>query len=236
MSGLSCLTDEIEAVLAPYGLHPRGVARFADGAGGPLLDDGQAARVVLLIGNIGGSMWQAFSNWRALEGNRACADPLDHWSKQVIGDLAAKTGATAYFPSNPPYQPFQRWAMSAEGLRPSPLGILIHPEFGLWHGYRGALGFAEDIFEREKASVNAPPHPCDDCTGRPCLAACPVAAVTADRFDVAACRQFLASEAGREGCMDKGCLARAACPVGSHYRYPEGQLRFHMKALVPPPD
>lgn len=235
MSGLSRLTDEIEAGLAPYGLHPRGVARFADGAGGPLLDDGQAARVVLLIGNIGGSMWQALSNWRALERNRACADPLDHWSKRVIGDLAAKTGATAYFPSDLPYQPFQRWAMAAEGLKASPLGILIHPQFGLWHGYRGALGFAEDISEPEKAPVTAPLHPCDGCAGRPCLAACPVGAVTVDRFDVAACRQFLASEETREGCMDKGCLARAACPFGSHYRYPEGQLRFHMEALVPPP-
>ena len=30
--------------------------------------------------------------------------------------------------------------MRAEGLKPSPLGVLVHPDFGLWHGYRGAIG------------------------------------------------------------------------------------------------
>ncbi|MBW8301499.1 MAG: hypothetical protein K0M60_18025 [Hydrogenophaga sp.] len=233
MSGL--LRRTVEAALAPHGLYPRGVATFPQGEGGPLLDDGQAARAVLLIGNVGGSMWQAFGDWRAGQSDRGGRDPLDRWSKAVIGDLAAKTGATAYFPSDPPYQPFQRWAMSAEGLGASPLGILIHPEFGPWHGYRGALGFAEDISEPEKAPVSAPLHPCDVCADRPCLAACPVGAITADRFDLAVCRKFLASEPGRESCMGKGCLARAACPVGENFRYPEGQLRFHMEALVPPP-
>lgn len=236
MSGPLPIRDVVEGALAPQGLHYRGVARFAHGVGGPLLRDGQAARAVVLIGSIGGSLWPAFSAWHAGQGSGACADPLDHWSKQLIENLATKTGATAYFPSDPPYQLFQRWAMSAEGLRASPLGILIHPKFGLWHGYRGALGFAEDISEPEKTPISMPRHPCDDCAGRPCLAACPVGAITADGFDLTACRKFLASEPGREGCMGKGCLARAACPVGEGFRYPEDQLRFHMEALVPPPD
>ncbi|MCA1967483.1 MAG: ferredoxin [Rhizobium sp.] len=232
----SSFQDSIGAHLAPHGLHLRGTARFPQGEAGPLLDDGQAARAVLLIGNIGGSMWQAFGDWRAGQSDRGGREPLDTWSKRIIGQLATKTGATAYFPSDPPYQPFQRWAMSAEGLKASPLGILIHPEFGLWHGYRGALGFAEDISEPEKTPVSAPLHPCDDCKGRPCLAACPAGAITAVRFDLAACRKYLASEPGREGCMGKGCLARAACPVGEGFRYPEDQIRFHMDALVPPSD
>ncbi len=33
--------------------------------------------------------------------------------------------------------------MAAEGLKPSPLGLLMHPEYGLWHGYRGAILFGE---------------------------------------------------------------------------------------------
>ena len=235
MSGHSRLHAEIAAALAPHGLHPRGFARFPGGAGGPLLDDGRSACLVLLIGNVGGSMWRPFCDWRAAEPGRAGANPLDNWSKAVIGAIAAGIGATAFYPSDPPYQPFQRWAMLAEGLKASPLGILIHPALGLWHGYRGALGFAEDVFEGEASSGPSRPHPCDGCTDRPCLAACPAGAVAADRFDVAACRKFLASDAGREGCMDKGCHARAACPVGSGFRYPEGQLRFHMEALGPPP-
>jgi len=74
------------------------------------------------------------------------------------------------------------------------------------------------------------PHPCDRCSDKPCLAACPAGAVTRDRFDVPACRTFLGSE-GEGTCMDGGCLARNACPVGVDYRYAPEQLRFHMEAL-----
>ena len=35
--------------------------------------------------------------------------------------------------------------MRAEAVAPSPLGILIHPDYGLWHAYRGALAFAERL-------------------------------------------------------------------------------------------
>ena len=233
MSGLSPFQDCIAARLAPHGLHLRGIGRFPQGQGAPLLADGQAARSVLLIGNVGGSIWPAFSAWRAAQPDRGGKDPLDRWSKSVIDAIAAETGATAYYPSETPYQPFQRWAALAEGLMASPLGILIHPEYGLWHGYRGALGFADDFDEKE-ALVSAD-HPCDTCRDKPCLAVCPVGAVAARRFDVAACRRFLDTDAGRESCMRAGCLARAACPVGRDYRYPEGQLRFHMEALGLPP-
>ena len=65
MSGPSTSQDSIAAHLAPHGLHLRGSARFRQGEGGPLLDDGRMARTVLLIGNVGGSMWPAFGEWRA---------------------------------------------------------------------------------------------------------------------------------------------------------------------------
>ena len=60
--------------------------------------------------------------------------------------LAPGFGATALFPfGGPPWLPFQRWAMKADCVTASPLGILIHPDFGLWHAYRGALAFAEQL-------------------------------------------------------------------------------------------
>jgi len=62
--------------------------------------------------------------------------------------------------------------LQAEPLHRSPLGLLIHPEWGLWHSYRGALGLRERL--------DLPPHesvasPCESCRERPCLSACPVA-------------------------------------------------------------
>lgn len=221
--------DAIRAALKPHGLFLRGVVHFREAAGAPRLEDGRLAASVVLVGNVGGSIWPAFTRWREGRVDRGGDDPLDGWSKAVIRPIAARGGATAWFPSDPPWQPFQQWAMRAEGLKASPLGILIHPVYGLWHGYRGALGLAAAIDAEPAVSLAS--HPCESCPGKPCLSACPAAAVRPDAFDVAACRAHLRSSDGQAGCMAAGCLARAACPVGAGYRYGADQLRFHMAAL-----
>jgi len=215
--------ERVERALLPTGIAMRGIAAFAEGDG-PLLADGRHARSVLLLGNIGGSIWPAFSRWAHIHRG---PDPLDRWSKAVIRPLAEDLCARAYFPSDPPWQPFQRWAMMAEGMKASPLGLLIHPQFGLWHGYRGALGFA-DVLE---ATAHVAGHPCDACAEKPCLNACPANAVSEAAFDVRACRDYL-GEAGQGRCMEEGCEARNACPVGKAYRYPPAQLQFHMRQMT----
>ncbi|GLR49135.1 ferredoxin [Shinella yambaruensis] len=220
--------DTIRAALKPHGLFLRGTVNFAGDEAAPDLADGRPAASVALVGNIGSSIWPAFSRWRAERADRGGPDPLDAWSKEVVQAVAAAAGATAWFPSDPPWQPFQRWAMRAEGLKASPLGILIHPVYGLWHGYRGALGFSMPIAD---APLRAAPHPCAHCRDKPCLTACPAGAVRLDMFDVPACRAHLRMPVGQGGCMVAGCLSRAACPVGAAYRYDEAQLRFHMAAL-----
>lgn len=229
MSGPSPILKALTTALEPHGLLLRGIVTFEPGQGGPDLADGKPALTIVLIGNAGGSLWEPFGRWREQHPDGGGTDPLDRWSAQVIGPLAARHGATAYFPSDQPYQPFQQWATRAEGLKASPLGILIHPLYGLWHGYRGALGFSE----RLDAGTGHPqqPHPCATCIGKPCLTHCPVGGITSERFDVGVCRAHLVSNEGRAGCMATGCLAREACPVGAAYRYPAGQLRFHMQAL-----
>ncbi len=233
MSGPSAIIHTLEARFAEHGLTPRGLVRFGPEDRAPLLANGAAAEAVLLIGVIGGAMWPHFERWRMAQADHGGADPLDHWSKMVIDRVADEVGAEACYPSDPPYQPFQRWAMRAEGLKPSPLGILIHQRFGLWHSYRGALLFRNWDEAQDGPAVIAP-YPCETCRDKPCLTACPVGAISLDGFDVAACRAHLASPEGQGGCMVSGCLARNACPVGAEYRYPDSQLRFHMQALTLP--
>lgn len=223
MSGPLAIQDQVVRALEPAGMFIRGLVQFAQGEG-PILSDGTHACSVLLLGNIGGSIWPAFEAWRRTYDG---PDPLDTWSKSEIQPLAAALGATAYFPSDPPFQPFQQWAVKAEGLRASPLGILIHPTYGLWHGYRGALGFGCEIPQSAEVSLYA----CSACADKPCLSACPVGAVSLERFDVPACRVFLNTGAGNETCQKSGCLARNVCPAGSGFRYPRAQLRFHMSML-----
>lgn len=220
--------ETVRAALGPHGLFLRGTLNFARDDAAPLLADGRPAAGVVLIGNIGGSLWQPFVRWRESAPDRGGADPLDHWSKVVIGEIARAHGATAYFPSDPPWQPFQQWAMRAEGIKASPLGILIHPRHGLWHGYRGALAFDQSLpFDGDRSGA----HPCDSCADKPCVSACPAGALGRLQFDVGRCRSHLRTVAGRGGCVEHGCLARDACPVGQDFRYPPDQLHFHMAAL-----
>lgn len=230
MSGPLSVVATVEARLSEYGLSVRGLVRFTPEDVAPRLVDGRRAAAVLAIGVTGGAMWPHFERWRMAQADRGGVDPLDRWSKIVIDALADAVGAQACYPSDAPYHPFQAWAMRAEGLKPSPLGILIHPRYGLWHSYRGALLFATwdgDALSSGPRGL----HPCDTCREKPCLSTCPVGAVLPEGFDIAGCRQHLASEEGQGGCMLSGCLARNACPVGGDFRYPEAQLRFHMQAL-----
>jgi ferredoxin len=230
MSGPSGVLARLELALAPSGLSCRGVVRFEDRDAAPVLIHGRPAAAVVLVGVAGGALWPVFSAWRAAQADGGGADPLDRWSKIVIDGVAEDIGAVACYPSEAPYQPFQSWAMKAEGLKASPLGILIHPRFGLWHSYRGAL-LLKTFDGVSEASGGIEEHPCDTCRDKPCLSACPVKAISADRFDVAGCRTHLKSSEGQHGCLVSGCLARDACPVGAAYRYPDEQVRFHMQAL-----
>jgi hypothetical protein len=221
--------DDIAAALAGDGLILRGGIDFAPGEAAPPGPSGEPARAVLLVGHAGPSIWRHFTAWRAAQ-PPGLVDPLDTWSRQVIGAVAARFGARAVSPSDRPWLPFQAWAMRAEGLRPSPLGILMHPVFGTWHAYRGAL-----LFDAPLAPGSAEPHamlhPCDACSGKPCLKACPVGAHGEGGFAYEACLGHVRSDAGTV-CAAGGCLDRNACPVGAEHRYGADQQAFHMAAFA----
>src|SRR5271166_4757675 len=82
-----------------------------------------------------------------------------------------------YLFGGPPHFPFQQWVRRAEPVHPSPLGLLIHPIYGLWHSYRGALAFPEAL---DVPALEVAPSPCDSCAEKPCLGACPVGAFSLD--------------------------------------------------------
>jgi hypothetical protein len=225
MTGAEDRLRQVSDGLAPHGIHLRGVVNFELGEG-PLLAGGDPALSVVLLGNVGGSIWPSFEAWlKTYEGPH----PLDEWSKATVRPVAEQVGAEAFFPSDPPWQPFQQWATKAEGLRTSPLGMLIYPTYGLWHGYRAALAFGG----RLDASAQVSSRPCAACVSRPCLSFCPAGAVRAEGFVPGKCRAHLESSMGEASCIATGCHSRNACPVGAGYRYPPEQLQFHMGALLP---
>ena len=217
--------EEYAARIQCVGLVVRGAFHVEEADGVPVFDGNEGHRTLVLIGNAGSSFWPDFT--ASVEYRDGLPDPLDRWSERVITALAEELGAVAVFPfGGPPYHPFQRWAQRAEAVYPSPLGTLIHPEYGLWHAYRGALvakGWLEGLPERSSA-----PSPCLSCAGQPCLHTCPVEAFSPDGFDVAACAGHLS---GRNECREQGCLARNACPAGKPFQYVREQHVFHLAAF-----
>ena len=179
---------------------------------------------LVMIGNAGADMWQAFG-----PGADNGDHPLNDWSETIITAIAEDLGGDALFPfGGPPYHPFQRWAKRAEAVFSSPIGPLIHPVYGLWHAYRGALAFSERLALPVRKEYS---NPCHSCPDRPCLNTCPVDAFSEPGYDVPACVAHLESPAG-ENCLNRGCLARRACPVGRSYLYAPPQAAFHMTKFL----
>ena len=217
---------DVYTAIGEKGLVPRGAFHPRPKDRVPSISGGVAAGTIVLVGNAGPTMWSAFRNSR--ESARS-QDPLDHWSRRVIGALAEQLDCEALFPfEGPPFLPFQRWAQRAETVFPSPLGMSIHPVFGLWHAYRGALAFAGEL---DSSPTPTSAHPCDDCPDQPCLHTCPVDAVRVDAYDAPACARHIRSLQGID-CLHHGCRARRACPVGRSYQYSSDQAEFHMRAFL----
>ncbi len=198
----------------------------------PTLPGAATAAVVWMVGQVGSECWRAFSGSRFYAD--ALPDPLDRWSKSIGDALAHQHGGVAIYPSDgPPYAPFQRWASRAQPLLASPLMLLIHPQYGLWHALRFALAMPTLLAQDAASIADGPGVPADlclSCDGRPCLSACPVQAFTPAGYDVAACAAHLHDAAGQD-CVQHGCLARRACPVGTEHRYSQPHAAFHMAAF-----
>lgn len=193
-------------------LHPRQVYGPDDEVG-----------TLLLLGT-GAGFWPIFS--RSEEYCDGQKDPLDRWSKRVIGALQMAHGATAgSFPSDgPPYPPFIDWALKSGRFHSSPVGMMVHDSAGLMVSLRGALLF-DHAFEIPAATAGSP---CDSCAGQPCRNICPVEALGAT-YDVAACKPWVTAD-----CLHRGCLARRACPLSKSHGRLDAQSAFHMKAFITP--
>lgn len=219
----------INTLLADSGLTLLGAFHPGPADGVPGIDREQAGTATLiLVGNAGPAMWQVFSAQRSPEDE---PDPLDKWSTRTLEKIAAELSADskspvmALFPfEGPPYFSFQKWAQKSGDVHPSPFGPMVHRLYGLWHAYRGALLIRAEL---DLPPTAATPSACAVCTEKPCMSACPTDAFSATGYNVPACVSHLASGQG-EDCFRLGCLARAACPIGSEYAYGEDHARFHL--------
>ena len=181
---------------------------------------------ILLLGFTGSVQWPEFAT--SPEAADGLPHPLDRWSRQRIDPLAAEFNARAVYPSDVPILPFQQLARRCETVFPSPIGLLIHTRWGLWHAYRGALIFPQRLALPETV---ASASPCSGCDAKPCLSSCPVGAFDSGSYNLKVCVQHVFSEKGTD-CRELGCRARRACPIGDQSRYLPEQAHFHMRAFV----
>lgn len=215
-------TAEAEGLALTGWFHPEPEDKAPDGA-----------ETMLLFGYSGPALWATFQ----ASAEAADGEPhgLDRWSERVVTKLADLFGGKALFPfGGPPYQPFIRWTYAGEPIHQSKLGMSIHPDRGLWSGWRGAIALPSrlalpDRFHSETRADHPGNHPCEPCPA-PCRSACPVDAFTDAGYDTAACRAHLNSPEGAT-CRAAGCLARRACPLGRNYAQSAEQAAFHLDAF-----
>lgn len=226
----------ISGAAAPHGLRVLGTFACQASDHVPDREPGAATFGLALLGNAGPALWTAFSQERRDEPN-----PLDAWTRRAAASIVAALAGRferprAVYPfEGPPYMPFQRWALRSGLAAQSPIGLLIHRDFGLWHAYRCAILLDVPLPEPTAPTT----RPCDDCPDQPCLATCPVdafapaAAASAGpaTYDAGRCREHVRAPAGAD-CRLQGCRARRACPVGRDYIYETDQAAFHMAAFT----
>ena len=148
------------------------------------------------------------------------SDPVDRWSKRVLGEVAAAYDGVAYFPfGGAPFHPFYSWAIRSGAFCASPVAFLADGTAGLFTSFRGAIAL------RDAPKVVLAPPPCATCLAKPCVTACPASALVPAGYDVAACHGYLAGTEGAD-CLNNGCAVRRSCPIGSSQRPPAQSAYF----------
>jgi len=205
--------SEIETDLANSGLIDAGHVPLSDGA--------------LMLLSPSPEFWPIFQCSK--EWKTQAPDPVDDWSLRVISGLADRHQAEPLFPfEGPSYHPFLVWASASGEAWTSPTGPLVHHRLGMMISYRGALKFHTDLPQRQAQ------NPCETCTDKPCLSACPVSALHQNHsYDVPRCYEHLKSPEGQAGCYAQGCAVRCACPASRGANRHPSQSAYHMTRFLP---
>lgn len=179
---------------------------------------------LVLLGHGGQTMWQQLQ-----ASQPPATDPVDTYSIQLAQQfidmyLDAAPSRLLYPTADPYLLPLTQLGELAGWSRPTPLGLGIHPDFGLWFAYRAA--FLTSAALQPTAPISNPDaaYACQQCQAKPCIRQCPAQAVQRHQFHLAACVDYRL--APQSACADR-CLARMACPEAPAHRYSLAQIQYH---------
>jgi len=177
---------------------------------------------LILLGNGGSQFWESMHRQRAMSDEDE--DPVDNYFIRTIENtFDADPTYRIMYPGNH-LLPLQELGKLVGWHHDSPLGLGIHPVFGLWFAYRGII-MTNTEFIPAVDDFDAPSEsPCASCDQKPCITACPAAAVTKSGLKIKLCTGYRLESDSR--CQSR-CVSRLVCPIGRDYRYLEEQMAYH---------
>ena len=177
---------------------------------------------LILLGNGGSRFWESMQHHRT----RSLQDdnPVDNFFiRSVENAFDADPDYRIIYPGNH-LLPLQGLGKLAGWHNDSPLGLGIHPVFGLWFAYRGIILSNTDFIPAADDFDTQFESPCAACQNKPCINACPAAAVTRSGLKIKPCSNYRLESDSR--CQSR-CISRLVCPIGRDYRYLEEQMTYH---------
>ena len=173
----------------------------------------------VLTAHAGADFWHALSEFGHVGDH-----PVDHFSIHLTDKYVTEYLNVEHmllYPSE--YAISLRSVAQRTGwCHPSPLGVTIHHEFGLWFAFR-SLFMVKTHLPASDSSPTEPP--CESCADKPCISACPSNAVgEIGKFQLEPCARYRLQESSP---CSFSCLSRIRCPVGSDYRYVSKQMKYH---------
>lgn len=176
---------------------------------------------LILIGSGGPLLWTYLKSPHIHENHPIdtyVGECVNNFAHTVFGDQAP----VILYPRSDLVFPLQQLGHILGLTKKSPLGIDLHPDFGLWFAYRALLWTSEDV-----PMINPPAwsSPCETCVDKPCVSNCPSQAVTVQSFNIKNCANYRLL--ANSSCANR-CLSRLACPFHAEQRYSDEQIRYHM--------
>jgi epoxyqueuosine reductase len=179
-------------------------------------------RHLILLGSGGSMIWPSMTQDPGTKMQEP--DPVDNYTIRAVRKVFDSDVIIVY-PTNR-LIPLQALGKLAGWHHDSPLGLGIHPVFGLWFAYRAVImsraGFTPLAGEIDGQAGS----PCESCRDKPCITACPASAAIESGFGVQRCSDYRMEP--DSSCQSR-CISRLACPVGRDHRYLPDQMAYHYR-------
>jgi hypothetical protein len=124
--------------------------------------DIQKTKTLCLIGNGGRSLWEKLPHPLNIK-----THPIDQYSKNQIHTFSESIDSEVeiLFPNDHYTLPLQRIGRALNVCTQSPIGLDVHPSFGLWFAIRGVFL----VSKKMSMTLENPFSPCNTCTDKPCM-------------------------------------------------------------------